>query len=50
VGIEFAALASQLEGLADKYAPMTENISLSYRYALSCEQYFFSAAYSRGKS
>jgi thiaminase/transcriptional activator TenA len=49
-GDEFAALASQLEELADKYALMTENISLSYRYALSCEQEFFSAAYSRGKS
>jgi thiaminase/transcriptional activator TenA len=47
---EFEALASQLEEIADKYALMTENISLSYRYALECERDFFSAAIAEEKS
>jgi thiaminase (transcriptional activator TenA) len=48
--LEFDALASQLEELTDQYALMTENISLSYRYALECERDFFSSAITEDKS
>lgn len=42
---EFEQLAQKLESLANRYATATDSMQLTYRYALLCEQDFFSAAW-----
>lgn len=47
---EFEALARQLESLCDRYTTLTELVSSTYRYALLCEENFFTAAWEHLKS
>lgn len=42
---EFEQLAQQLEALSDRYATLTDTVQATYRYALLCEQDFFTAAW-----
>lgn len=42
---EFEELAQLLESLCDRYATATDLVQETYRYALSCEEDFFTAAW-----
>ena len=42
---DFEQLAQQLEDLANRYATATDTVNSTYRYALQCEQDFFTAAW-----
>ncbi|MFW6357598.1 MAG: TenA family protein [Chroococcales cyanobacterium] len=42
---EFEVLAQQLESVTDRYVTLTQTVKDTYRYALLCEQDFFTAAW-----
>ncbi|MEC5030578.1 MAG: hypothetical protein SAL07_11730 [Oscillatoria sp. PMC 1051.18] len=42
---EFEELAQELESLCDRYASDNEQTHSTYRYALLCEENFFTAAW-----